>query len=716
VEGNPRHPASLGATDVFGEADVLSLYDPDRSRTVLRNGEIASWEIFLTALTPELEHLRSSQGRGFRLLTSRVTSPTLLRQIDELLAIFPQARWHAYDPLEDASERAGAVIAFGRPLQALPRLELADVIVAFDADPLGAGPDQIRNGAGWIMHRNASAALEGFSRLHVIESVPTLSGSKADRRLAAAPHEIHNAALRLANAFGAGLPELELMPETATFVATAARDLRDAQHGLVLAGRTMGPELHALAHWINARLNAPIDLIEPIDQIPGRRAASLSQLAADLEANEVDVLAMLGTNPVYEAPSYASWADLIKKSRLRIHFGRYAEETAAACNWHVPASHLLESWSDLRATDGTVSLVQPLIQPLYGTRTAHELIAALSGVIAPSSYELVRQTWSAAGIADFEQWWRQALHDGVITGTTARGAAVAPPPVPQIAPQRPPEGMTLVLSPDPCIWDGTYANNAWLQECPKPLTKEVWGNALALGPADARRLGATDGDVIAIEAHRQRIESPIVVVQGMAPQVASLTLGYGRTHAGAIGNNIGANAYVLRTAKSPWLVPAAKVLDTGKRRELLLTQNYVRLSGRTDDLFPLITTAELADGKSVRHATGPFPSFNPDSAFNGLAWAMVIDTHACIGCNACVIACQSENNVPVVGPEEIARGRDMHWLRVDIYDRGTEQAPLPGFQPVPCMHCEKAPCEPVCPVAASVHDHEGSTCRSIIAA
>jgi molybdopterin-containing oxidoreductase family iron-sulfur binding subunit len=717
IEGNPRHPDSLGATDLFAQAAVLSLYDPDRSQTVLHEGAIASWDMFLKALLDERQRLQADQGRGFRLLTSRVTSPTLARQIDALLKVLPQARWHVHEPADDAAERGGADLAFARPVQTLPRLDLADAILALDADPLGPGPSQVRNAAAWISRRLPSGGPGAFSRFYAIESAPTLSGVKADSRVAAPAQEIHNAAIGLANMLGAGLPEVELSSEITALLHTAAADFAPPRRGLVLAGRTMAPEVHALVHWINNRLGAPVELINPADRVFDRSPGSLSELSRDLQAGQVDVLAIFNANPAYDAPADLNAAELIKKARLRIHFGLYVDETAALCTWHVPSSHSLESWSDLRAVDGTASVVQPLIVPLYATRTAHEVVAAFSGLGGVSSYDVVRQTWSAKnwsannwsakGAADFEQWWREALHHGLLPESAEKTLTLGAPSLPKIEPRTRSREISLVLAPDPCLWDGSMSNNAWLQECPKPITKEVWGNALALGPADARRLGVTTNDVVEVEAAGNRVASPLIVVPGMAAGVARLTLGYGRTKAGAIGNDVGANAYALRTTTSPWLIDEVKLAKTGRRREVLITQNYVRLDGKTDDLFPVLTVAELAQGESLPARAGPLPSLLPRSAPEGVAWAMVVDTHACIGCNACVLACQAENNVPVVGPDEIARGRDMHWLRVDIYDRGTAQAPQPGFQPVPCMHCEKAPCEPVCPVAASVHDHEG---------
>jgi molybdopterin-containing oxidoreductase family iron-sulfur binding subunit len=710
VEGNPRHPASLGATDVFAEAAVLSLYDPDRSRTPTLKGSIASWDAFRAALLPQLEKHANNGGNGLRLLTGRVTSPTLLRQIDGLLTRYPQAMWHVHEPIDDSLERQGTVLAFGRALHVLPHLDKAEVILCLDADPLGPGPDQIANARHWIEARNSKNS-SSFSRSYVVASGPTLTGIKDDHRLALHPAAISDIAIAVANALGAGMVQPKLSPASERFANAAARDLLAHKgRALVLAGRTQRPKIHALAHWINAELDGPVDFLAPFDRSAMHEPSTFAALADDLHAERVETLIILDCNVGYDAPADLSIAAALDKVPFSVHLGLYADETAGLCQWHLPQSHPFESWSDLRAADGTAAIVQPLIRPLYGTRSAHDLLTMLAGQdvasASASAYDLVRETWRSSGGTSFEDWWRQTLHDGVVPGTAPRSVAAGTPRRPEVTSTKAQGDLTLVLSPDPSTWDGRFASNPWLQECPRPVSKEVWGNALSISSEDAKRLSLTTGDVVRLSVKDRVLQTPILATSGCAPGVVNLTLGYGRRNAGAIGTTIGTDAYGLRTSDALWTIEGVAIAATTDRREILTTQNHVRLDGDARDLYPIRSLRDIA-AVEPDATDRSLPTFYPPATPDTYAWGMVIDTAACIGCNACVVACQAENNVPVVGPEEIARGRDMHWLRLDIYDHGTPADPKTGFQPVPCMQCENAPCEPVCPVAASVHDSEG---------
>jgi molybdopterin-containing oxidoreductase family iron-sulfur binding subunit len=706
IEGNPRHPASLGATDVFAEATIMSLYDPDRSKAPRNEDDIVTWDAFAAAAHAQMDQERVRQGAGLRIVSGRITSPTLLRQIGDLLKQYPQARWVRYEPVSDDAAIAGATAAYGKPLMARPRIADTTVMLALDADPLGPGPEQIANAHAFAQRRKADA--QPFLRLYAVEPDWTLTGANADHRLAVRPELMRNVALAIAATLRGDEMQAAMPPEAARFTQAAAADLIEHKgRALVLAGVRQPAEVHALVHWINAQLQAPVDLIASVDVHPQSHAESLRGFADDLDKGRVETLIVLGANPAYDTAPSLNIGNNLARVAFSAHLGLHDDETGAQCQWHLALSHPLECWSDLRAADGTASIAQPLIRPLYDSRSAHEAVALLAGDVSPSGYELVRKTWAAqTAEGGFEDWWRRTLHDGVVANSAAQPVSVDAPALPDLAAAQAGQGMTLLFKPDALVWDGCYANNAWLQECPQPFTKDVWGNTVDLSPADAARLKVSDGDVVALAQDGRIIEGPARIRDGQADGVIALALGYGRQRAGAIGNGIGFDSYALRGADTPWLRDNVTVTSTGARRTIPTMQDQHRLDGEDKDLYPILSLVELAQGKRpAGHGDEDKPSLYPPVRYDTYAWAMVIDTGACIGCNACVVACQAENNVPVVGPEEAARGRDMHWLRIDSYVVQPNQ--LPGFQPVPCMHCEQAPCEPVCPVAASVHDGEG---------
>ncbi len=709
IEGNPRHPASLGASDVFAQAAVMSLYEPDRSAAVHNSDGLSSWDAFTGALQAQMQQEKGRNGSGLRILTGCVTSPTLIRQLQALSKDFPEARWHRYEPVNDDAALAGAEQAFGRRLTAIPRIADAAVILTLDADPLGPGPEQIRLGNEFSRVRQPTRSTDSFLRLYAVESCWRPTGANADERLALRPDLMRNVALNVASRFGGESTGGELPAEAQRFVKAVADDLmRNSGRAIVLAGRSQPPEIHALCHWINAQLKAPVDLIEPVDPVNHGSAESLKTLTDDMHADRVQTLLVIDSNPVHAAPGELAFGDAMTRVPFTAHLGLYDDETAARCEWHLPLSHELESWSDLRAFDGTASVVQPLIQPLYDTRTAHHLIGLLQGQLSLSPHQAVQETWHTGDSSDFDKTWRRYLHDGLIADTAQK--PVAPPQAkrPDVQPAEAASGLILALAPDPSIWDGgRFSNNAWLQECPKPVTKEVWGNSLDISPKDAAAHGITDGDLVKLSRGNISVEAPAHIQEGQAEGAVAATLGYGRSRVGAIGNSIGFDVYSLQTPEALWTVSGIHIEGTGRRREMLTTQHQFTLDGEQEDILRTLAIQNYPHGKVSAPERGEeLPTLLPKWPYDTYSWAMVIDTSVCIGCNACVIACQSENNIPVVGPDEVSVGRIMHWLRIDTYFiRGREKPP--GFQPVPCMHCEQAPCEPVCPVAASVHDSEG---------
>jgi Fe-S-cluster-containing dehydrogenase component len=707
IDGNPRHPASLGACDVFAQAETMALYDPDRSKAVADAHGLSSWNAFSTALNAQMGQEKKRQGAGLRILTGRLTSPTSLRQLHDLANAYPEARWLRYEPVNDDAAEKGARLAFGRELTALPRIGQASVILSLDADPIGAGPEQLAFARAFSDARSATSAPDRFLRVYTVESAWTLTGANADERLALAPQLIRNVAIEISRRFGAGTQSCELPEDARRFVEAAGTALAaNKGRAIVLAGRGQPPEAHALCHWINAQIEAPIDYIDPVDPAAVANAQSLREFTDDLANGRVQTLVVIDANPAYAAPTEIAIGEAIQAAPFSAHLGLYDDETAALCKWRLPLSHLLESWSDLRAFEGTASIVQPLIRPLYDSRTPHQLLAMIGGTLSPSSHRLVQETWKKQASDDFESAWRRWLHEGVIAGSSATRVTAPSPRLPTLWPSVAPVGLSVALAPDPSIWDGRFSNNAWLQECAKPITKEVWGNALHISPQDAAANGLEEGDVVELTRERFSVEAPIHIRKGLPAGVAAATLGYGRRRAGKIGDNLGFDAYTLQRLDSPWTAEQVTIVRTGARRDILSTQHHSQLQGESKGFLPKFSIRDLAAGNVRLPKSDDLPTLLPSWPSGPHEWAMVIDAAACIGCNACLVACQAENNVPVVGPDEVSMGRDMHWLRVDIYF-ADEEANLLGFQPVPCMHCEKAPCEPVCPVAASVHDSEG---------
>ena len=739
VEGNPEHPASLGATDSITQATVLDLYDPDRAQTLTERGEVRPWGAFVTAMQNALNAQRARKGAGLRFLTPPITSPSLAELLGTILRDFPQARWHVYDAVArpSAAPDAGA-----RPVY---HFERADVIVSLDADFLGCGPGSVRYVRDFADRRRLTGDRKTMNRLYVVESTPTLTGTKADHRLPVAASDVEGFARQLASAVGAGAPAASSPPTTApqtgdtsAWVAAIARDLQAHKgRSVVVPGDYQPAAVHALARAINQALgNAGTTVtysagIEAAPAAPG----TIAELAQAMDAGQVEMLLILGGNPAFTAPADLQFGERLSKVGLAIYQGLHVDETAYLCHWNVPEAHALETWGDARAYDGTVTITQPLIAPIYEGRSAYEVLGAFTPQSDRRTLDIVRDYWSrahGAGIGGWtlrdasgepfrntEAFWRRSVHDGFIHGTAlaagqAEGATAPEAPRPEARSPRPESGLEIIFRPDPTVWDGRFANNGWLQELPKPLTKVTWDTTAWMAPRLAEEQGIRNGDIIDLRYRGASARMPALIVPGHPAQSVTVFFGYGRRHAGRVGNAVGDaqqfNAFLLRTSDAPWFGRGLEISRTGENYPIVSTQEHHLMEGRN----PVrVATLEAYTAKpEIIHEMGHTPSrtmtLYPEHEYNGYKWGMTIDLSACTGCGACTVACVAENNIPVVGKDEVKSGREMHWIRVDHYFTGTDlDNPGSVHQPVPCMQCEAAPCEVVCPVAATAHSAEG---------
>jgi molybdopterin-containing oxidoreductase family iron-sulfur binding subunit len=835
VEGNPRHPASLGHTDIFAQASVLQLYDPDRARVAREGGEPSSWERFLGAARNALEAERPRAGAGLRILTDSVNSPTFARQMRGLLSEFPQARWVVYEPAGRDNARQGAIQAFGKPLNAVYRLDQAARVLSVDSDFLAAqGGANLRYAHDFMTARSPAGDRPDISnrlggevaRLYAVECAPSQTGAKADHRYPLRPSEVETFMRAVASELGIAVAGgAALNAEAARWAGAAARDLAgQSGRSAVIVGDARPPAVHALGHAINAALGATgktVYYTEPVDFYPdgaGDQISEFRNLVGEMNAGKVKALLIVGGNPVYNAPADLPFGEALGKVPFTAHLSLYLDETSERCDWQIPESHFLEQWGDARAFDGTISLVQPLIDPLYQSKSAIEFIGALSSQPQTNGYEIVRATYAPSGArsgarpsptggaqagamtapapvvsayppgggqrggapvpggvapgqtpqdsgaasqgdgsavagatsvgrsgqgarpaGDFEAWWRSAVHDGVVPNSAFEQQSPRPiAGLGQAAPGQqagvanaagaqpaPPEGVyEIVFAPDPTIHDGRYANNGWLQELPKPLTTLTWENAAIVSPRTAERLGAKAEAVFSgggfevsmakLSFKGREVVAPLWILPGQPDGVVTAHLGYGRRRAGGVGDGAGFDAYRLRTSDAMWGGPGLKITLTGERTSLASTQAHFTTEGRDPVRVATFEEFRARDEKIFtegRETPPPDLTLYPNYKYDGHRWGMAIDNHACVGCNACVVACQSENNVPVVGKPQVLRSREMHWLHIDTYYRGAEETKNdpegPYFEPLMCVHCEYAPCEPVCPVHATVHDAEG---------
>jgi|CXWL01.1.fsa_nt_gi molybdopterin-containing oxidoreductase family iron-sulfur binding subunit len=814
IEGNPDHPGSRGATDVYAQASILGMYDPDRSQEVTFRGNPKTWEAFVGEFRAAIEENRKDGGAGVRFLTETVTSPTLIDQFTRLKSELPNAKWVQYEPINSDNAMAGAKMAFGSPVQTIYKFDKAERILSLDADIFsGFNVAYIKD---FAKGKAFSEEKKHINRLYSVETTISLTGAKADHRIAVKPSQMGEVAKAIAKALGiAGANST--YTDNAAWIAAMAKDL-DEHRGksLVVAGDNQSPTVHALAHAINAALGNVGQTVVYADPFsPNAEKTQVEQfreLIADIDGGRVKMLVILGGNPVYNSPAdlklTADRMATLNKTGRTVHLGLYFDETAEHCQWHVAEKHYLESWGDARAYDGTVSLIQPLIAPLYDGKGSSEVLqlcfkenfdkkdhdivkeywqrtnitpaAAANAAVKPvgetPKAEAKNETAGAATHAEvktdappaakeapkvaatpapaanaaapaaapktFEDNWRKAVHDGVIPNTAAAAKTVTATTAFLAQPEaRPASGGTVEISilPDPGVYDGRFTNNGWLQELPNPLNKITWENVALISPKTAKKLqvniandedeksggvrgtsfvntrgGNMSSDLVTLKYQGGEIKAPVPmwISPGQPDDVVTIFMGYGRTRAGKVGTGLGYNAFDVRRSDAMDF-GFGDVTKKGATTEIASTQIHFNMEGR--DILRVwdLEDFEAHPDKGHQHDEYPksmYPYEQHQAVYDqNYKWGMTIDLNSCVGCNACVVACQSENNIPVVGKEQVERSREMHWLRIDAYYGGDDvNSPEgPHFQPILCQQCEQAPCEVVCPVHATVHSAEG---------
>jgi molybdopterin-containing oxidoreductase family iron-sulfur binding subunit len=748
IEGNDRHPDSNGGTDRFTQASILNLYDPDRATRFMKGPSVTNPATVIDFLASISQEAQKNGGQGLSFLVERNNSPSRLRLQKQISEKLPQSRWYAFEPVDLDIQRRSASAAFGKSVKPFYKLDAAKVIVSLDCDFIGAEEDAHNNIRRFAQGRRMEKAGDIPNRLYSVESLMTLTGVNADHRLRIPSSAVAQVAAGLAAEIikDGNLPDFgKPAGVDPRWISECAKDLtHNRGQSLVLAGYRQPLAVHMLAHALNSALGN-VGKTVLLHELPESKEGTLAELAAALNGNQVQTLVMLGGNPVYNAPADLDWTKTQRKAKTVLRLGYYEDETFAECDWHIPAAHYLESWGDALTSDGTLVPIQPLIAPLFGGMTELEVLARIAGAKTFSPYEIVQETFATlAGNANVEEVWKKFLHEGFLPNSAAKAVelkldatALSKVPGPAKAGTPSKDNLEVVFHRDYSLDDGRYNNNGWLQEMPDPITKMVWDNAVLISRKTAGELKVKNGDLVEVKLANRSITGPIWVQPGLADYSLGLPLGYGRKHSGRVGHDVGFNVYPLRTTVAENFAVGATLSPTGKTYTLACTQDHWSMEGR-----PIIREANLEQyqkhpkfAKSMHEEeprSGAQPMYpNPFDKVKSQGhhqWGMSIDLNTCVGCSACMMACQSENNVPIVGKDQVRRGREMHWLRIDRYYSGIPEKrkrfdtfnkeeeqqfeswiddPQVVTQPMMCQHCESAPCENVCPVNATVHDQEG---------
>ncbi|MEO1164633.1 MAG: TAT-variant-translocated molybdopterin oxidoreductase, partial [Chloroflexota bacterium] len=707
VDGNPNHPASLGASNSMILASIFELYNPDRSVTIRNEGEESDMEAFTSALDGVRERL--STGFGLRILSGVNTSPSLARQIEELTSTFPNVAWYQYEPLARDNVHAGVELAFGEVLNTIYNFAEADVILDLDADFLVKLPGSLAYARQYADGRRVRNDNQTMNRLYAVESHPSNTGAVADHRLGLKAGDVGLLALALADALGAdGGAPVEDAPWSAEFFDAVVADLQaSGGRSVVVVGDGQPAVVHALGHAINAALGAVGTTVNYTDSVitnPTNSVDDLSAFIADMASGEAEAVLILGGNPSFDAPADSGFAGALARVPFSVHLSLYNNETSQGATWHVPATHFVEEWGDARAYDGSISIVQPPIGAMWDTTISdHQLIAMLVGD-ERTGYDIVRETYSDLSDAD----WRRALHDGAVPDTAfeAFSPSVSLRVVPADEISGAGDELELIFLQDEATYDGRFAHNAWLLELPRAISKLSWDNVAIVSPATADELNVSTGDLVDITLNGATMQAPILEQIMMVDGAIAVSLGYGTGISPELDEGLNFNAYPLRSIDSMYFASGVEVSRSGGRYPLAIVQKEFDDMGTHPVRYATLDEfIEHPDFVEAEHSEATLIPINVWDYSDGYQWGMSIELTSCIGCNACIMGCSTENNVPSVGKAEVLQNRDMHWLRVDRFDFGKEGGS--SFQPVPCMQCESAPCEPVCPVQATVHDHEG---------
>ena len=770
IEGNPKHPSSMGATGKYHQASVLNLYDPDRSQNPSKGGQATDLNAFWTEAASVFAPYSQNGGQGLRFLSGFIASPSLADVKAHVLKAFPNAKWTTFEAVTRDAQMQGIAAVTGAALDPHYRFEAAKRVLSIDADFTEAESDHLKNGKAFVSTRNPDLGTEKMSRLYVVESLFSPTGGTADHRLRVKPGQIVNVLILVAKELqaqgldlGASGAEIGALTADAAsagvkvdYIKELAKDII-AHKGTsaVVVGRYQPALAHAIGHVLNAALGNIGATVEyrksALKELNGESAGafeSIAELAKAMGAGQVETLIILDANPAFTTPADLDFSGKLGKVKNVINLGSEVNETSSLSGWHLSQSHFLEEWGDGLAYDGTASIAQPLIQPLYQTLGAAELLAGLSGFAHRKSHDIVKEFWrKQSGGLDFERQWREWLHDGVIAksaypvvnpGSAQGGIAKLAGDFAAKAPKA--GGLEIIFRAHPNLYDGRYANNAWLQELPDPITKLTWDNAVFLSPKLADKLGITAGllnknktgttlgeyrnrPMVRVTVGGKSLEAVAWIVPGLSEDTLLLHFGYGRRITGRVGTNSGFNAYSIMNSASPFLAGDVKIEATGAEYEVACTQDHWSLEGR-----PIVRETGLESYTENKQESFSENTWNPHPEENslwteasadkggsrgtydftkGMQWGMVVDLNSCTGCNTCLLACTAENNIPVVGKEQVLRGREMHWIRLDRYFTGDVDNPELIFQVMTCQHCENAPCEEVCPVAATVHSHEG---------